>query len=193
MLRMRLEVAKSLDKWCGKRDSNSYSYCYSELTSKDNAAANYAIPAYESSLSSYSGLIGGFIMVVLRARFELAIHFWRWIFLLLHVAMTAFALQSGVHLDHITIVTQVRAVYSLHIPSFDVSSAIVSKRFPPNLTRFTLVISFQVLKPRFIEAKVHIVSQFQHRSIEIEYLTFNHSLDLRLTLIYSLLYSVTRQ
>lgn len=117
-------------------------------------------------------------MVVLRARFELAIHFWRWIFLLLHVAMTAFALQSGVHLDHITIVTQVRAVYSLHIPSFDVSSAIVSKRFPPNLTRFTLVISFQVLKPRFIEAKVHIVSQFQHRSIEIEYLTFNHSLDL---------------
>lgn len=105
-------------------------------------------------------------MMVLRARFELAIHFWRWIFLLLHVAMTAFALQSGVHLDHITIVTQVRAVYSLHIPSFDVSSAIVSKRFPPNLTRFTLVISSQVLKPYFIKAKVHIVSQFQHRSIQ---------------------------
>lgn len=117
-------------------------------------------------------------MVVLLTRFELVSYLQQRIFLLLHVAMTAFALQSGVHLDHTTIVTQVRAVYSLHIPSFDISSAIVSKRFPPNLTRFTLVISSQVLKPRFIETKVRSVCRFHHSSIEIEYLIFNHSLDL---------------
>ena len=99
-------------------------------------------------------------MLVLLTRFELVSYLQQRIFLLLHVAMTAFALQSGVHLDHITIVTQVRAVYSLHIPSFDVSSAIVSKRFPPNLTRFTLVISFQVLKPRFIKAKSVVFAYF---------------------------------